>query len=408
MLKKNILNLFTNQIFSYIVPLLLLPYLSRSLSIKYLGLYVLSLSFVNFGSVIINYGFDISIAKKIAEGENTKLKISQFLYNVNAIKLILSFLTTISIVVVNLITDYFNNLEILIICLTLISTSFNLNWLFQGLEKIYIVSRVTIFTRLISISLIFLTVKDDSDFIYLLTINFFQAFIALIIAYLIIFNWGISPLKTDIKSTVHIAKDSTEYFISRLGVSLYSTSCSFFLGIFGGSLQQVAIYGVAEQLYRAGISALSAVSTPLTPYMARTKNYNVFFKLVTGTIFITLLGGSIGIIYGTEIIKLIFGNNYIQSKQILDIFMLTIPISVLGMLFGYPALIPLRKTKIANFSVIYAGILQLVLIFLFLILNINLTAMTVVFIYFICESLVLLIRLSTFIYSYRNKKNPQS
>lgn len=408
MLKKNIINLFTNQIFSYIVPLLLLPYLSRILSIEYLGLYVFSLSFINFGSVIINYGFDISIAKRIAEGENSNLELGRFLYQINIIKLILSIITVASIMMVNSINGYFNNLEITIICLTLVSASLNLNWLFQGIEKIYIFSRVTIITRLLTVILIFIFVHNDLDFISLLLLNLLQAVFSSIINYIVIFRWGVTHLKTSAKSIYYIAKESTDYFISRLGVSLYSTSCSFFLGIFGGSLQQVAIYGVAEQLYRAGISALSSISTPLTPYMARTKNYVIFFKLVGISTIVTLIGSSIGILYGNEIIKIIFGSDYIASKDILNIFMITIPISVLGMLFGYPALIPLRKTKIANFSVIYAGILQLLFIFLFYILDIKLSAIIVVVIYLICESFVLLLRLSSFIFTYKSKEKLRS
>ncbi|MEX6237724.1 oligosaccharide flippase family protein [Providencia hangzhouensis] len=66
------MNLLFNQVFSYIAPLLLLPYLSRILDVTYFGLYVFSLSTISIATIITNYGFDISIVKRIAEGENKK------------------------------------------------------------------------------------------------------------------------------------------------------------------------------------------------------------------------------------------------------------------------------------------------------------------------------------------------
>ena len=84
--------------------------------------------------------------------------------------------------------------------------------------------------------------------------------------------------------------------------------------------------------------------------------------------------------------------------------MIAIIISVLGMLFGYPALIPLNKTKVANFSVLYAGFLQLGIILVAYFLNIKFTALFIACSYLSCEIFVLLLRYIVFHNAYKNIK----
>ncbi|AVL73311.1 oligosaccharide flippase family protein [Providencia rettgeri] len=406
MLKKNILNLFTNQIFSYIVPLLLLPYLSRTLDTNYFGLYIFSISTISIATIITNYGFDISIVKRIAEGENKVENISEFLFHINLIKTIICFITLIIIFLILYNTNYYQhgNKDIYIIMLSIFFSSFNLIWLFQGLEKIYLYSRITIITRIISMIAIVTLVKSPTDFSLLLKINLLQIFLSIILSYFIVHRWGIKLKYFHYKKAIVLFKESTEYFISRIGVTFYSSACGFFLGIFSGSLHQVAIYGAAEQLYRAGVYLMSAISSPLTPYMARTKNYEVFWKITAFTLVLSTLGALFGFLFGKQILGLIFGEEFSDSYIILNVFMIAIIISVLGMLFGYPALIPLNKTKVANFSVLYAGFLQLGIILVAYFLNIKFTALFIACSYLSCEIFVLLLRYIVFHNAYKNIK----
>ncbi|MBJ9972920.1 oligosaccharide flippase family protein [Providencia hangzhouensis] len=403
MLKKNIINLLFNQVFSYIAPLLLLPYLSRILDVTYFGLYVFSLSTISIATIITNYGFDISIVKRIAEGENKKENITEFLFHVNIIKSIICLITIIIISVLLLATNYYLHDEvcILIIILSILFSSFNLTWLFQGLEKIYIYSRITIITRMLTMLLIFIFIDSSSDFRLLLLINFLQIFSSILISYVIIFKWRIKFKAFPFSQSIKIFKESTEYFISRVGVTLYSSACGFFLGIFSGSLHQVAVYGAAEQLYRAGIYLMSAISSPLTPYMARTKNYTIFWKVTLITFSFSIIGSTIGYLFGDEILIFIYGDNFYDAFSVLNIFMLAIIVSVLGMLFGYPALIPINKTKIANYSVLYAGVFQLCIFLVLYLLNIDFTAKIMAISYLVCESFVLILRCSVFFCQYR-------
>ncbi len=402
-LKKNIINLLSTQIVSYLVPLLQLPYLSRVLGTELLGLYIFSLSLITIGNIITTFGFDISVAKKIAEGENSPSALGKLLYKVNAIKSILAVASIAAISLVMYASGYYQQHPIvgLFIILAIIGNTYSLNWFFQGIEKIYIFSRITIATRLTSLLFIFLMVKNSLDLNWLFIITAAQTIITTALCIYLVHKQGIRPIQSTRKATWKLTKESSEFFLSRLGVSLYSTCGSFFLGILSGSLYQVAIYGVAEQLYKAGVGAISAISTPLTPYMARTKNFKVFFKVTLFSLALTVLGALIGIVFGSEILALIFGPSLADGKSVLNVFMITIIISITGIHFGYPALIPLDKVKVANYSVIFAGLVQLFLIGGIWLSNITVTATLIAITYLICDAFMTSLRLGTFYKYYK-------
>lgn len=400
-LKKNIINHFMTQVVGYLSPLLLFPFISSKLGTESLGLYIFSLSIITLANIITNFGFDISVSKDIAAGNNNKEQLSHYYTLITASKIILCLISSIIVYTGMHMTGYYTNKYIIInVIVIVVFNSFSLDWLFQGLEKLFIYSRIVIGTRLTLLALTFIIIRDSNDELYLYIISSIQAIVSCVISYYWIVKYKLSFKTIKIRDVYNTLINSSQFFLARASVSLYSVLGSFFLGIFSGSLYQVAIYGVAQQLYKAGVYAISAISTPLTPYMARTKNYNIFFKVTLLSVFLTIIGATIGLIFGYEIITLIFGSNLVEAKAVLNIFMVTIVISIVGIHFGYPALIPLGKSNIANYSVVASGLLQLCIIALLYITDYNVTAVTIAISYLFCDLLMTTIRLTSFFRNY--------
>ncbi|EFG5822980.1 O118/O151 family O-antigen flippase, partial [Escherichia coli] len=375
-LRKNISGLAIAQIFSYIAPLLQFPYLSRIVGDSYLGAIIFILSISQMAMVLTDYGFDLSIGEQIARGKRNNKWLSVFYCQTGVIKsflLVVAFVFIISVIHLSK-SDIPEQLIIgLMICVTL--NAYNPYWIFQGLEKIYIYSALVIISRLIGLVLIYLLIRTPDDYVYYSWILAFQAGMTTIISHIIISRWGVRVCRIKVKGIIKQFKYSFDFFLSRACVSLYSSGCSVFLATFGGSLNQVAIYGVAEQLYKAGVQVFSPVISALTPYMVRTKNYIIFYKIIVVCITVTVIGMCVGFLFGAQIITLIYGNGYQESKSVLDVFMVVILASVFGMLLGYPALLPLGLGKVANYSVIASGILQIIM---FCILYIGLFPITAI------------------------------
>ncbi|EFS1338557.1 hypothetical protein HYA59_004562, partial [Salmonella enterica] len=245
--------------------------------------------------------------------------------------------------------------------------------------------------------LVYLIIKIPEDYIYYSWILAFQAGAITLVSHYFVIKWGVQIRRIKVKNIIQQLKYSFDFFLSRACVSLYSSGCSVFLATFGGSLNQVAIYGVAEQLYKAGVQVFSPIISALTPYMVRTKNYIVFNKILLGCLVVTVVGICTGFLAGNQIITLIYGYGYQESKSVLNIFMIIIVASVFGMLFGYPALLPLGLGKVANYSVIVAGILQILMFSILYIGIFPITAISVCITYLICDWFMFFIRLYAFV-----------
>lgn len=404
-LKKNVIGLALAQIFSYIVPLIQLPYLSRVLGGDYFGLIIYTMSMTQMAMIFTDFGFDLSLSKKIAEGNAKKRKLGVYLSQASVIKTFVTLLSCLGIFLIALLSKHFSSWEyILFMILTVIFNGFNPRWLFQGLEKSYIYSWIVIISRCISLIAIYLFITKKDDYILFPIIMALQGFLLTTICFYIIKKWGIKHEPVRNRKIILQFWESLEFFLSRVGVAVYSTGSSLFLGTFSSNLHQVAIYGVAEQLYKAGTQVFFPVITALTPYMVRTKNYKLFFKICIGAIIIALCGSFIGWFFGSYIIHLIFGPGFEDAKHVLNIFMFVIIGSIMGMLFGYPALMPLGKSRHANLSVLYSGFVQIFLLISMYIGYFPITAVSVSICYLICDWLMFIYRFVVFTKSYNLRK----
>jgi len=405
-LRRNILNLFVSQSISYIIPLFQFPYLTRVLGVEVFGLYVFSYSIISFLMIITNYGFEIYLPKEMAERGGEKNLESEYFTQSTIIRACLLLPSFLILLFIHWLTDYYSGKEHLLVLITLsvLFNAFSLTWFFQGKEIIYYYSRITISIKLISMLLLFAFVNHADDIDRALFILAVSNFLVLITSlYLAHAKYKITFCKVRINNIFKLGKESFEYFISRLAVTVYTVMGGLIIGILSGSLIQVALYGVAYQLYNAGVYAMSALSTPLIPYMARTKNYVTFFKITALAIFFSICGACVGWFWGDHIIQFVYGKDLKEAKHVLDIFMLTIIFSITGIHFGFPALIPLGKTKSANLSVIYAGIGQLFMIFFIVSSNTLPTAAIMACTYLVCDFIMVSYRLLTFL-KYWNKK----
>ncbi|MGF1708384.1 oligosaccharide flippase family protein [Enterovibrio baiacu] len=392
-LKKNVIGLAIAQIFNYVLPLVQLPYLSRVLDQEKFGSVVFILSLMMITNTITDYGLDLSATKAISENKN-KDDVNRFIYESFVIKSLL-LIPSCLIFIIGVLSSN-EEASITIIAFGLVSVllnAFNKRWLFLSLEKTYIFSQFVIASRIVGTGLVFALIKTNSDYELYTLIFSIQAFILTVgTNYIIRFNYDFKPVKTSFSSALLTMKNGGWFFASRMGSTAYVSGCTAFLGWSSG-MSQVSIYGTAEKLHVAGVGVFVPVISSLTPYMNRTKNYNLLFKIALIIFSIGIVGVAFGYYFGEEIIRILFGDGFSESKKVLDIFLITIMTSSLGMLFGHPALMPIGLERHANLSLIYGGFLQLLLFSLLLLFNSSISAVDVALCYLCCDSFMLLQRL---------------
>ncbi|GLR05478.1 hypothetical protein GCM10007906_30660 [Vibrio hyugaensis] len=356
--------------------------------------------------VITDFGFDISLAKKITDRRRSKRKIGSYLYQSWVIKLLLIFVVLIAFSIVHFNTELYKHTEYSLITLsTIIVSAINPSWLFSGIEKNHVLARIITASRTLSLIAVFVLIKNASDYTIYAYIMLINELAIITASHLIIMSrYKIKPVRSKLKNSLQTGKDSLSFFLAKSGVVIYSSGSTMFLGAFGG-MNQIALYSAAERLHSAGNSAMMPIIAPLTPYMNRTKNYKLFYKIVVITVIIAWTGILFGFMFGDEIISIMFGSWFSESKQVLDILLVSLSISIIGMLFGYPALLPIGQEKHANLSVVIGGALQIVMLSSILLFDIEITAITIAITLTFSNTIATAYRIIMFISKIKNEKH---
>jgi PST family polysaccharide transporter len=396
-LKKNVVGLALTQVFTYVLPLAQFPYLTRTLGTELFGLVMLSLSITTMLHIITDYGFDLYGTKKLSGSHSNNKKIGCYLSKVLTSKILLSlFAVGVGFIMING-TELVNHAVFnSFLILNVFINSFSVQWLYYALEKSYIYARITIIVRTLSLLMVFLFVNSRNDYVLYSVISAISSgLITLISYYIVLIKWDISIVRTKIGDSIVSLKDSFMFFISRASSSIYVNGCSIFLGYFS-TLSAVATYSTAEKLYTAGVGVLIPLFNSITPYMNRTKNYDVLIKLTLVSVSICTVGSIVGFYFGGIILDILFGNEFGNSKDVLNIFMIGIIFYPIMMMFGYPAMMPISIERYANYSVFIGGVVQIFQFSTILITGIKISPELLATTFVISNLFVMVFRLSFF------------
>src|SRR5690606_33230309 len=229
-------------------------------------------------------------------------------------------------------------------------------WYFQGMERMKYITIINILSRFVFTVAIFVFVHNENDYVLVPVLNGLGACVGSVYAL-----WLIKASfkqKYEFQSLNNIKlhfKDSTQFFLSRVAVSLYTSANTFVLGIFTNNTA-VGYYAIAEKLYQAMQSLYGPITQALYPYVAKEKNI-ALFKKIFRLIVLSNIVGVITLYFSVEFIfLLLFGQEIgVESVEVFRVFLVANLIVVPSILVGYPLLAALGHVYYANMSVIYAS-----------------------------------------------------
>ena len=277
---KNLVFQYLNNGISYLIPFILIPYLILTLGLGEYGKYSFAFAFASYFVVIVDFGFDISVTKHILNYCKIKNVNSSIFSMMFVAKLTLALFSGLVFFLVISVFTINNNSELLIICfLFIFSSVFNLKsffYAFYGLKTITIVNSIT---KLVYCILVFIFIKSQEDLLLFAIINISSHISLSLILFIIAIKkyklkFDFSNLRTN--RNIFIIKESYNSFISNLAVSLYGTTNTFVLGLFG-SPYNVGVFSVTEKIYTALTSLITSSNYVLYPKLITLFNVKNFF-----------------------------------------------------------------------------------------------------------------------------------
>lgn len=365
---NNIAHLLVFQGTTFLIPLLIIPYLARVLGVNGLGLLGFSLAFTQYFFIFIEYGFNLSATAQTAKIKENFSEVNEFFWLVIFTKLILFFLGFIVMCFIVLMVPKLNNIkELIFISYTIaIGSIFFPIWFLQGIERMEIIAVYNIIGRITSLLLIFLFVKSALDlnkllFIYSVTALIPGVFVLMKLKKEGYIGFPVVPKLTNIWS---ILKDGWYYFISVASVSLYSNTNMVILG-FMGSSSAIGYYAGTEKIKTAIVSLTSPFTQAIYPRVnaLMKKDTDEALNFVAKYFVIFCMGSLVYsiliFILSPVIVKLLLGDDFIKVVNNLRVISILPLLVVMNNFYGTQLLLPFGLKKEFMQILIFSGIFNI-------------------------------------------------
>lgn len=367
--KKISINIFyniLNQIVSFIVPLILSPYVARVLSAELIGDYSYALANSSYFVLIEALGFSLYGMLKVSANRADKNYISTLFKEIMIAKFFLMVICIIVYTISFVWTSRDNKILCAIMIMNIISTGIDSTWFLMGMEDFKTTALRNIAVRLVNVFLIIILVKSEKDFLIYAIIMQLSNVISYIVVFPTVKKYIISS-KVSFKNILKHTIKSLIYFVPGIVNTIFTSADKTVLGAFANSYE-VGVYEQASKicsLCGSVINSISNVVMPRVTYLnhnaSNEKSKRFMFKTLHYAS-IVAIAVTVGIIcISDEFVPLFFGLGYEKSAVLLKILAFNVLMSILANYIGQQCLISNGKQNQYNIAISVGALLNVIL-----------------------------------------------
>lgn len=364
-IKKNLVWQIFYQILNAIIPLITSPYISRVLGAEQLGVFSYAQSIVNYFALIAMMGIGTYGIRLIAPLKNEKEKMSGQFWSVFLLQLFFS-IASISLYSVYLIAFCRDNKLIAFIqAIEILSCLVNISWLFFGLEEFKTTVIFSSIVRTLSVVLIILLVKKESD-LWLYTLIIVSSSLGShALLWIKLCKLVTSPKKEFICFKPHF-KPIFTLFIPIAAMSVYHSMDKTMLGLLS-TYSETGYYYNADKVINIPLGIISGITTVLMPKASKLiassekeEVISLFNKSLEGIVLVSV-ALSFGIAaVAVEFVPVFFGDGYEPCVLLIYLFVPVFIIKSFSFLVRYVYIIPAKKDKIYIYSIFAGALVNLI------------------------------------------------
>ena len=362
--KSNFIFQCLYQVIILVIPLVISPYLTRVLGANNLGEYTFVNSIAFYFIIIANLGISNYGQRLIANVRDDESRLRKDFWSLYFVHTIISLISIILYLFFIFFFTTSNQYLYLINIFYVLSATFDITWLFYGLENFKsVVIKNTIIKVLECIS-IFLFVKNNNS-LYIYT---WIMCISYLVSQFVMLPQAIGiikPIKFDIKYSFKHFKPLIILSISVIAASLYTVFDKTLLGIMT-TKQDVAYYEYANKIVNIPkqiINVIAIVYFPKACNLYNNKDYQGLKNVVGFSFSITFLlsfASMFGIMaIGEKFSILYFGEDFVKSGLAMVYMSVLIPITLIGSIVRSECLIPAKKDFVYIMSICCGAILNI-------------------------------------------------
>ncbi|MBS9767581.1 MAG: oligosaccharide flippase family protein [Flavobacteriaceae bacterium] len=359
---ENLLSLGFLQFANLLLPLLVLPYIIKTIGFDYYGQIVVASSLIKYFHSLTLYSFNITATRDIAIYKHSKRSLNLIFSQVMGVKMMFLLISLIFIALLALFVPAFSTYKIIILLsmLVLVGNVLFPDWYFQGIEKMKYITMINVFVKIFFTLSVFLLIKKKEDYwIYPLVNSLGYIFAGVFALYVVFIRHKIQLLKLkpiQIKRTI---TNNFPIFINQLMPILYNNTSSLLLGVMVSS-SSAGLYDALKKIVDLVIMFLTVVSRVFFPFMNRKKD---FFPKYKNMVFLLVILMGISILLGAKYIFIYF---HIIDENAFGLLLMLI-LGVFGTaiynVFGVNYLIVHRQDRLVMKNTIYVSIIGFIVTF---------------------------------------------
>ena len=267
MVVRNYLYNLMYQLVTILLPIITIPYTSRVLGADGLGKYSLTNAYAQYFVLFGMIGLGMYCSREIAYVKDDKTKLSKTFWELNFLRFI-TMGTSIIIYILFCIYAIKPQDKVMSIVqgFILLSSLFDISWLFTGLENFKKVSIRNTIVKIVGTCLVFIFVKNETQvWLYALILGGTQ-FIGQIIMWFDIPKY-IKFVKPNKDALIRHLSFSLKLFIPQIAINVYTMLDKVMLGNLANEAE-VGMYDNSQKIIKIAITIVTTLASVTIPKMA--------------------------------------------------------------------------------------------------------------------------------------------
>ena len=359
---KNTLWQYGLQALRYLFPLVLVPYLTRTLGKDGYAVYAYVLSFMGIMQTIADFGFTLSGTKKVVAHREDKMVLSKLMCNITAARLLtLAILLVATLTISQFIPIMTENVAYVMLAFTAVGLRALLpDFLFQGFERMGTLTTRYFSSKGVQVLLTLLLVHSSSDLILVAVADIVGSSIGLAWSFVAtkhMFDLGIA--KPTVRQSLKELKDSTVYCVSNVSSSLFSGFTTIIIGL-TLSNTHIAFWSLALTTIVAVQSLYIPIANSLYPHMLNSRDFGFARKLALFAVPALAIGTAAYYLLSEQIMRVLGGNEYLGAAHVMRMLAPLLPISFYVMLIGWPVLGAMGRVRTLTLTTLVSGVFSVI------------------------------------------------
>lgn len=365
-LKKNFFYQTVYELLLILLPLLTSPYIARVLGAEKLGIYSLSYAIAYYFQLFAALGIKYHGTRTIASVKNNQEELNKKYSEILTFHILFSIICIILYIVYLLVFVKSNFIISLIQILNVLAIMVDVSWFFFGMEKFKLSTTINSIIRIITVILIFVLVKEKADLWKYTLIMSSGIFLGQLSLWIYIPKY-VKFVKPKIRNVFQHIKPMLILFLPILAVSLFRYMDKIMLGFITNKIQ-VGLYENADKVINMPMTVIISFSTVMLPRITTlistgNKERSEYYTTLSYRYMeLIAIGMCFGLYCVADLFSLIFwGEEFISCGILIKILAFTIPFSTYSCIMRTQYLMPHKKDKIYVKSMLYGGVLNLLL-----------------------------------------------